>query len=128
MDNDAREQLISIVIDAGFHLHRELGPGLLESVNETVLAGRLGRTGIQVVRQKQVNIAIDGIEFVDAFRVDLFLNDWPVVELKAIEKLSGVHVRQALTYIKLLDQPKGLLLNFGAETFSEGIHRIYNNR
>jgi GxxExxY protein len=122
------ERLISSVIDIGFRLHEELGPGLLESVYETILAGRLKQRGVSVIRQKPVNIMIDGISFVDAYRVDLFLDSWLVVELKALERLTGVHIRQAHSYVKLLDQPFGLLLNFGAETFKEGIRRVYNNR
>ncbi|MGL5838910.1 MAG: GxxExxY protein [Sphingorhabdus sp.] len=128
MANAVQEQLISAVVDAGFHLHRELGPGLIESVYETVFAHRLQRLGIKVVRQMPVNITIDGIGFSDAYRVDLYLDDWLVVELKALERLLGVHVRQAATYVKLLNQPFGLIINFGAETFSEGIRRVYNNR
>ncbi|MCC6479299.1 MAG: GxxExxY protein [Sphingomonadaceae bacterium] len=116
------------MIDAGFRLHKELGPGLLESVYETILAGRLQRMGVPVVRQMPVNIAVDGFEFVDAYRVDLFINNWLVVELKAHEKLLGVHIRQAQTYVKLLNQPYGLIMNFGCETFVEGVRRIYNNR
>ena len=123
-----RERLISLVIDTGFRLHEELGPGLLESVYETILAGRLERRGVSVIRQMPVNIMIDGISFVDAYRVDLFLDSWLVVELKALERLTGVHICQAHSYVKLLDQPSGLLLNFGAGTFKEGIRRVYNNR
>jgi GxxExxY protein len=126
--NAEQEQLITGVIDVGFRLHKELGPGLLESVFETVFASRLERTGISVIRQMPVKIIVDGMEFSDAYRVDLFLNNWLVVELKAVEKISGVHVRQAHTYVRLLNQPSGLLLNFGSETFSEGIRRLYNNR
>ena len=123
-----QERLISCLIDAGFRLHKELGPGLLESVYETILAGRLQRMGVPVVRQMPVNIAVDGFEFVDAYRVDLFINNWLVVELKAHEKLLGVHIRQAQTYVKLLNQPYGLIMNFGCDTFVEGVRRIYNNR
>jgi GxxExxY protein len=126
--NRAHEKLISAVIDAGFQLHKELGPGLLESVYETVLASRLQKIGIHVVRQMPVDILIDGMSFADAYRVDLYLDNWLVVELKAHERLLGVHVRQAQTYVKLLDQPYGLIMNFGCETFGEGIRRVYNNR
>jgi GxxExxY protein len=122
-----REKLISAVIDAGFRLHKELGPGLLESVYEAVFARRLERMGIITVRQMPVSIQVDGMEFKDAYRVDLYLENWLVVELKALEKLAGVHIRQAQTYVKLLNQPTGLILNFGAETFGEGVRRIYNN-
>ena len=128
MADDGHERLISAVIDAGFRLHTELGPGLLESVYETVLGSRLERMGITVVRQMPVKITVDGISFADAYRVDLFLDGWLVVELKALERLTGVHIRQALTYVKLLNQPTGLIMNFGAETFGEGIRRVYNNR
>jgi GxxExxY protein len=124
----AHEKLITVVIDAGFRLHKELGPGLLKSVYETILAGRLERIGVNVVRQMPVNVIVDGIGFSDAYRVDLFLEHWLVVELKAVEKLSGVHIRQAHTYVRLLNQPSGLLINFGSETFGEGIRRVYNNR
>lgn len=126
--NIVQERLISAVIDAGFRLHKELGPGLLESVYETVLSGRLERMGISTIRQMPVNIAVDGIEFVDAYRVDLFIEDWLVVELKAHDRLLGVHIRQAQTYVKLLNQPFGLIMNFGCDTFAEGIRRVYNNR
>jgi GxxExxY protein len=126
--NRAHEQLISAVIDAGFHLHKELGPGLLESVYEAVLASRLQKIGIGVVRQMPVDVLIDGISFVDAYRVDLYLDNWLVIELKAHERLLGVHVRQAQTYVKLLNQPYGLIMNFGCETFGEGVRRVYNNR
>jgi GxxExxY protein len=125
--NDVRELLITAVIDAGFQLHKELGPGLLESVYETIFATRLQKLGMNVVRQMPVNICVDGVEFIDAYRVDLFVENWLVIELKAVENLSGVHVRQTLTYVKLLNQPFGLLINFGAESFGEGIRRIYNN-
>ena len=126
--NVERERLISVVIDAGFRLHKDLGPGLLESVYETVLTGRLERMSISVIRQMPVNIVVDGIEFVDAYRVDLFIGDWLVVELKAHDRHLGVHVRQAQTYVKLLNQPFGLIMNFGCETFVEGVRRVYNNR
>jgi GxxExxY protein len=128
MVSQAHEKLIKLVIDAGFHLHKELGPGLLESVYETVLAGRLSTVGVGVVRQMPVNILIDDISFTDAYRVDLYLDNWLVVELKTVERLQGVHIRQAQTYVQLLNQPTGLIMNFGCETFSEGLRRVYNNR
>ena len=126
--NAAHEVLISVVIDEGFRLHKELGPGLLESVYEAVFASRLERLNFKVVRQMPVSITVDEINFPDAYRVDIFLEDWLVIELKALEKISGVHIRQTHTYVRLLNQPFGLILNFGAETFREGIRRIYNNR
>lgn len=122
-----REEMISAVINAGYHLHKQVGPGLLESVYEAVLAGRLEQLGYKVIRQMPVHISIDGMDFAHAYRVDLFVNDWLVVELKALEKLSGVHVRQTRTYIKFLNQPIGLVLNFGSEFYKEGVRRVYCN-
>ena len=75
-----------------------------------------------------MDIVIDGIAFAAAYRVDLFLDDHLVVELKAMEKISGLHIRQTLTYVTLLNQPLGLLLNFGSEKWSEGVRRIMNNQ
>lgn len=124
----ANENLITAVIDTGFRLHKDLGPGLLESVYEILLANRLQQLGMKVLRQMAVDVMIDGVSFSDAYRVDLFVNDWLVIEVKALEKLLGVHVRQAQTYVKLLHQPSGLIMNFGSETFGEGIRRVYNNR
>jgi GxxExxY protein len=123
-----QEKLISLVINIGFQLHRELGPGLLESVYQAVLAKRLERNGVKVVQQMPVDIMVDGVSYAQAYRVDLFLNDWLVVELKAHEKLTGVHVRQAVSYVTLLNQPTGLLLNFGAESFKGGVRRVYSSR
>jgi GxxExxY protein len=128
MTCEMREKLIKRVIDAGFHLHKELGPGLLETVYEMVLASRLNAIGVAVVRQMPVDVLIDGLSFADAYRVDLYLDNWLVVELKAVERLSGVHIRQAQTYVQLLNQPTGLIMNFGCETFGEGVRRVYNNR
>jgi GxxExxY protein len=125
--NDDRERLVATVYDIGLRIHREIGPGLLESVYEAVLTIRLEAIGLKVDRQKPVDIVVDGVRYPDAYRVDLFVEDWLVVELKALEKLSGVHIRQALTYIKLLNQPVGLLINFGEEYYKNGARRIINN-
>jgi GxxExxY protein len=125
--DDLRERVFSTVYDAGLQLHRELGPGLLESLYESVLAARLEKLGLHVERQRAIEIVIDGVRCVDAYRVDMLVEGWLVVELKAVEKLSGVHIRQALTYVKLINQPVGLLINFGAEWYKDGTHRIINN-
>lgn len=88
MTNADTERLITLVIDVGYHIHTELGPGLLESVYHTVLANRLGRSGVKVERQKPVDIIVDNTAFVDAYRVDLFLDDHLVVELKRSKKFQ----------------------------------------
>lgn len=121
------EELAAIVVDAAFHVHRDLGPGLLESVYETVLARALAKRGLQVERQKAVSFEFDGMHFDEGLRLDLLVNRVLVIELKSVETLARVHHKQLLTYLRLLHQPLGLLINFGAGTFKEGIKRIVNN-
>lgn len=115
------------VVDCAIHIHRELGPGLLESVYEQVLAASLNRRGYKVDRQRPVDICFDGMTFPAAFRVDLLIDDRLVVEIKSVDKLNPVHAKQVLTYLRLLKQPVGLLLNFSGETMKEGIKRLVNN-
>ncbi len=120
------EELARIAIDCGLHIHKELGPGLLESVYETVLADRLSRSGHQVERQKLLPIEFDGLRLLDGYRVDLLVGGKLIIEVKSVERLAPVHSKQLLTYIRLAHQPVGLLMNFGAETFREGLRRIVN--
>ncbi len=115
------------VLDLALRLHRELGPGLLESVYEIVLAGRLAAMGYHVSRQHSVDIRFDGQIFPAAFRIDLLIDDRLVVEVKSVDKLLPVHGKQLLTYLRLTEQPVGLLINFGGETLKEGVRRVVNN-
>jgi iron complex transport system substrate-binding protein len=111
------EETSAAVVDDAYHLHRELGPGLLESVYEVVLARMLERRGVRVERQKCVAFDFDGMHFNEGLRVDLLVEDCLVVELKSVETLAPVHPKQLLTYLRLLHLPLGLLINFGAPTF-----------
>ena len=120
------EEISAIVVDAAFHLHRELGPGLLESVYEAVLASMLESRGLRVERQKAVEFDFQGMHFNEGLRVDLLVDGCLVVELKSVETLAPVHVKQLLTYLCLLHLPIGLLINFGAATFKEGVKRVVN--
>ena len=115
------------VLDVSLRLHRELGSGLLESVYETVLAGRLVAMGYQVTRQRPVDIVFDGQRFAGAFLVDLMVDERLIVEIKSIERLNAAHAKQLLTYLRLLKQPVGLLINFGGETLKEGVRRVVND-
>lgn len=115
------------VVDQAIRIHRGLGPGLLESVYETVLAASMERLGYQVERQKAVSIEFDGLRFDNAFRVDLLIDDRLVVEIKSVEQLSRAYGKQLLTYLRLLKQPVGLLLNFSGATMKEGINRVVND-
>ena len=121
------EELSAIVVDAAFQIHRDLGPGLLESVYEAVLARALLRRGLCVERQKVVSFEFDGLRFDEGLRVDILVNEALVVELKSVETLAPVHHKQLLTYLRLLHLPLGLLINFDSPTFKEGIKRIVNN-
>jgi GxxExxY protein len=114
------------IVDIAFRLHSRLGPGLLESVYETVLTRLLQGRGLHVERQKAVSFEFDGCVFDDGLRVDLFVENTVVVELKAVEKVAPVHVKQVLTYLRLLDLPVGLLINFGADRMEDGLQRITN--
>ncbi len=115
------------VLDLSLRLHRALGSGLLESVYETVLAGRLAAMGYRVDRQKPIDIMFDGMRFEAAFRIDLLVDDRLLVEIKSVEQLSPVHGKQLLTYLRLTKQPVGLLINFGGETLKKGVRRIVND-
>lgn len=115
------------VVDECIRIHRELGPGLLESVYESVLAAALERRGFVVARQVPVDIRYDGLTIPAAFRIDLLIDDLLVLELKSVEALSNLHAKQLLTYLRLTDRSLGLLLNFSGETMKEGIRRVVNN-
>lgn len=121
------EEIAKIVIDCGLRLHKEVGPGLLESVYETVLASRLMKSGLQVDRQKPIQIRLDDITFPDAFRADLLIENALLIEIKSVERLAPVHHKQTLTYLRMMNLPLGLLINFGGETFREGVSRVMNN-
>ncbi len=120
------DRLSAEVVDAALRIHLDLGPGLLESVYETVLAASLERAGWKADRQKPVAITFEGLHFPAAFRADLIVDDRLVVEIKSVEQLTRVHGKQLLTYLRLLNQPVGLLLNFGGETMKSGIRRVVN--
>ena len=121
------EEIARVTVDCGFHLHKNLGPGLLESVYEAIMADQLVRRGLNVQRQVPISIRYDGIELPEGFRADLLIEGVLLVELKSVERLSPLHGKQVLTYLRLLDMPLGLLINFGGETFKEGVKRIVNN-
>jgi len=120
------EEISAIVVDSAFQLHRDLGPGLLESVYESVLTRMLEERGLIVQRQKNVAFDFHGLHFDEGLRVDMLVSNRFVIELKSVERLSPVHMKQLLTYLRLMELPLGLLINFGAATFKEGIRRAVN--
>jgi GxxExxY protein len=121
------EELARLSIDEGLRMHKELGPGLLESVYEAVLAASLARSGLPVERQRPIAIEYDGMILREGFRADILVDGQLIIEIKSVERLAPVHGKQLLTYLRLARKPLGLLLNFGGETFREGIKRVVNN-
>ncbi len=122
----SEDEIAQKVLDAAFHIHRELGPGLLESVYEAVMARELTRIGLSVTRQQAVPIRFEGMQFDEGFRADLVVDGLVIVELKSIEKLQPVHGKQLLTYLKLMDLRLGLLINFNEALLKDGIKRVAN--
>ncbi|MDF8333410.1 GxxExxY protein [Novosphingobium cyanobacteriorum] len=121
------DALTAAVIDEAIRIHRELGPGLFESVYESILAGRLDALGMRIERQLTLPVEFDGKRFDAAFRVDMRVEGCLVLEIKAVDQLSKAHERQLITYLRLMKQPVGLLLNFSGATMKEGIRRMVNN-
>jgi len=113
--------LSALIVDCGYRLHVELGPGFLESVYEVVLAKMIKDGGVSVNRQVSGPIQFMGMKFDEGFRADLIVDGLVGVELKSVENVAPVHSKQLLTYLRLLKMPLGLLINFGAATFKEGV-------
>ena len=112
------------IVDAALHVHKALGPGLRESVYETVLAHELVRRGHQVERQVPIAIRYENLVFEAGFKADLLVDGLVVVELKSVENLVPVHEKQTRTYVRLANERLGLLLNFGAARMIDGITRM----
>jgi iron complex transport system substrate-binding protein len=125
---DDIEWLAKTAIDCGFQVHDDIGPGLLETAYEAFLAALLAERGLRVEVQKPVPVTYRGLVIREAFRADLVVDDRLVIEVKSVERLAPVHAKQLLTYLRLMDQPLGLLMNFGADMFRNGLKRIINNR
>ena len=121
------DDITEAIIDAAIHIHRDLGPGLLESVYEAVLARALEKRGLHVARHTAVRFEYDGLAFDEGFRTDLLVEHQVIVELKSVERLAPVHGKQLLTYLRLMNKRVGLLINFGGNTLKEGLRRIVND-
>ncbi len=114
------------IVDAAFRIHTTLGPGLLESVYDTVLAYELGRRCLRLVRQQSIPVVYEGIRLDAGFRADLIVEDKVIVEVKSVELLAPVHRKQLLTYLRLADKRLGLLINFHVVLIKDGISRVVN--
>jgi len=116
----------TIIIETAIGIHRDLGPGLLESVYEIIMAHELTARGLPTKRQVPISIIYKGIEFPEAFRSDLLVTDKVVVELKSLEVINKAHRKQLQTYLRLTGLKLGYLLNFGAALMKDGIVRAVN--
>jgi GxxExxY protein len=114
------------IVDASFRIHTALGPGLLESVYDSVLSYELTRRGLRIVRQQPIPVVYESVRIDTGFRADLIVEDKVIVEIKSVEALAPVHKKQVLTYLKLGDKRLGLLINFHAALIKDGITRIVN--
>ncbi|MBH8555841.1 GxxExxY protein [Nostocaceae cyanobacterium CENA357] len=115
------------VVDVAYKVHTTLGPGLLESVYETVMDFELRRRKLQVRRQVVITIVYEGVFLEEGFRTDLIVEDKVIVELKSVETIHPVHKKQLLTYLRLADKRVGLLINFNVTLIKDGISRVVNN-
>ena len=115
-----------IVVDAALAIHKEIGPGLLESVYEVIFAHELETRGLKVQRQIPISIRYRGVQFDEGFRIDLLVEDKVIIELKSVESMNRVYAKQVLTYLRLSNRRLGFLINFGASLMKDGIERIVN--
>ncbi len=125
-EQDELNLISEAIIDAGLEVHREIGPGLLESIYEDCLSWEIGKRGFTVERQKVIPVIYKNTLTSHPFRLDMLIEDKVVVEIKNVERLIPIHEAQILTYLKLTGCAVGLLLNFNAVLFKNGIKRIVN--
>lgn len=122
----SENEIAKIVVDAAYKVHINLGPGLLESVYEKVLAYEITKRGIACTTQVPIAIQYEELFLEDAFRADILVLNKVVVELKSVEKVQPVHSKQLLTYLRLMDLRLGLLVNFGEALIKNGVSRVVN--
>lgn len=120
------EQIMKDAFDVGMRLHRELGPGLFESVYEEIFCHEMAKRGYRLQRQLEVAIEWDGLTFDKAFRLDVLIDDLVVIEFKASVEMHKVYARQLLTYLKLTGKRLGAVMNFGMALFKDGFERVAN--
>ncbi|MBE7557633.1 GxxExxY protein [bacterium] len=119
-------QVSGAIVDAAVHVHRQLGPGLLESVYLAVLAHELRKRGFRVQTEVAIPVRYESVVMEQGFRADMIVEDSVIVELKSVEELARVHPKQLLTYLRLSDKKVGLLINFGSSLLKDGIIRMVN--
>jgi GxxExxY protein len=119
-------ELAQAIVDAAFQIHTRIGPGMLETVYEVILAHELRKRGLKVERQVPIPITYDDLRFDEGFRADLIVEGLVIVELNSVESLAPVHGKQLLTQLRLSNRKLGLLINFGESLIKNGIKRVVN--
>ncbi|NLH16029.1 MAG: GxxExxY protein [Phycisphaerae bacterium] len=119
-------QIGKIVVDVAFAIHKEIGPGLLESVYEAILAHELEARGLKVQRQVPISIRYHNFQFDEGFRIDLLVDEKVILELKSVESMNRVFAKQVLTYLRLSNRRLGYVINFGMSLMKNGIERVVN--
>ena len=126
MDYTAENELSNIIIGCAIEVHKQLGPGLLESAYQECLQYELLKAGLEVVKEKPMPIIYKDVKLDHGYRIDLLVNNKVVIEIKTVEQFTDVHTAQVLTYLKLGNYKLGLLLNFYVTTLKNGIKRVVN--
>ena len=119
-------EIATQIVDAAYKIHTGLGPGLLESVYEAVMADELTRRGLAVVREQAIPLVYGNVKLDIGFRADLIVEGKVIIEIKSVEAIAPVHRKQLLTYLRLADKRLGLLINFDVELIKDGIARVVN--
>ncbi len=120
------DDITGAVLDTANKLHMRMGPGLLETVYERLLAAALTRRGLTVERQRPIDITDEGETFRAAFYIDLLVQQLVIVKIKSVERLAPVHEKQLMTYLRLTGLQAGLLINFNSARLTDGVRRIVN--
>jgi GxxExxY protein len=128
MITERTEEIAKIIVNSAFKVHKELGPGLLERVYEACLAHEIRKTGLDVKRQIDIPIIYDGLEFEEGLRLDLFVEDCVIIEIKSVEKVNPVWEAQIISHLKLLNKDLGFLINFNVPLIKNGIRRFINTK
>ena len=124
---DDLENIARTAVDCGFQIHAQIGPGLLESAYEALLAEALRQAGLGVKRQVPVPLIYKGVVVDNAFKIDLLVEDSLIIELKSVDRIAPVHGKQLMTYLRLANLRLGLLMNFGQALFKDGVRRVVND-
>ena len=122
----SENEIAKQIVDAAYRVHTTLGPGLLESVYESIMAFELEKRGLRVLRRRPIPVVYEGTRIEIGFRADLIVDDLVIVEVKSIEAIAAVHKKQLLTYLKLSQKRLGLLINFNAFLIKDGVTRVAN--